>query len=179
MSGEGTGYESRVGRAIDVPPGWVGLPRDKDPRTSDAFVAIVPGTYVVNRVESVDGQPWVTIVAGSLGYRLDAFDALGPPDKPPPGPVTADPEADLERLKRVNFPLYMPLRLMRGIPWDLDPAQAKEEDWVRVPPGSYRVDRVEMRGGERWVWLYQSPAHTKYEKTLPSLKLPARPGEFG
>ena len=131
---------------------------------------------MIDRVESFGGQPWIFIAAGSQRYSLDAVDALGPPERTAVvDRAGADPAADLERLKAVNFLV----RLKVGLPWDVDPAQAKKEDWVVVQDGTYRVDRVEMRGDERWVWLYESPYYRRDEKTtLPNVKLRVWPGEF-
>lgn len=166
---DATGYESWVGRAIDVPYGWVGLPWEVDPRTcsDSAFRPIVPGTYAVNRVESIGGQPWAYLVAGSQRYKVDAADTLGPPEKPPPDPATAAEP-------RVGFNVVIDSG-PPGLPWDTDPAAARDEDWAMLPRGIYWVERIETVGDARWVWV---KAGYYSDGQLPNVKFRAAPGTF-
>lgn len=65
-----------VGTAIDAGRGWCGLPDGTTPErcASSDFLAVTPGTYVVESLVWFRGQPWFYLRQGSRRYLVDAVD---------------------------------------------------------------------------------------------------------
>jgi hypothetical protein len=48
-----------------------------------------------------------------------------------------------------------------GLPWDINPGNCKESDWIKVLPGTYYLEKIE--GG--WVYICRGNAKIKVDES--------------